>query len=343
MVDKLAHDYSGDDGDENFLSKDEIDFLNASTSHNEINDDDDVFLEFASFTRHIQSGVTLSKKFRQRIKQLMKKKSSLNKLENELAENEIKELSEKLILSNKSTNHLIMAMYHFCEDNLLFWHNCSVDIYQNFYGGFMQTYLEKYPNSTLTDFLKNEYNHFYSEKINNYNPLHNASESDIEDLLQLSQYETILNNENTEFFKIIKQRKLDFITSKIHENGYTVEIIQSNKSYKLNLIPIINNEIEDDDEITLNLSQLPSYNLEERYEILVKLGFENTLLTLNTSKKSKNMLLGLIMGVSVDNAKKLLDGTYKLYSDKEKTKIKKAETNSKIEALFERHEIKLNK
>lgn len=343
MGDKIVHEYSGDEDDENFLSKDEIDFLNASTSRNQIDDEDDVFLEFASYTRHIQSGVTLSKKFKQRIKQLMKKKSSLNKLENQLLEDEIIELSEKLILSNKSINHLIMTMYYFCEDNLLFWHNCSVEVYKNFYGGFMQTYLEKYPNSTINDYLKNEYNHFYSEKINNYNPLHNASESDIEDLLQLSQYETILSNENREFFKIVKQRKLDFITSKINENGYTVEIIQANKSYKLNLMPIINHEIEDDDETTLNLSQLPAYNLEERYEILVKLGFENTLLTLDTSKKSKNMLLGLIMGVSVDNAKKLLDGTYKLYSDKEKTKIKKAEIASKIEALFERNEIKLNK
>ena len=37
------------------------------------------------------------------------------------------------------------------------------------------------------------------------------------------------------------------------------------------------------------------------------------------------MLLGIIMGVSVENAKKLLNGTYKLNSDKEKTKIRKAE------------------
>lgn len=343
MGDKIVNDYS--ENVEDFLSEDEIEFLKDSKSNNQIDDEDDVFLEFTSFTRHIQSGVVLSGKLSRKIKRVAKNKAGLNRLEKQLTEDEIIELSKKLILSNKTTNGLIMMMYQFCEDNLLFWHNCSVDIYKNFYGGFIQTYLEKYPNSTITDFLKNEYNYFYSDKINNYNPLHNASESDFEDLLQLSKYETILNNENTEFFKIVKQRKLDFIASKIYENGYTVEVIQTRKSYKINLKPIIERKIDiyNDEETTLNLSQLPTYNIKERYEILIKLGFENTLSTLDTSKGSKNMLLALIMGISVDNAKKLLDGTYKLNSDIEKNKLKKVEITSEIEAFFERNKIKLNK
>ena len=47
--------------------------------------------------------------------------------------------------------------------------------------------------------------------------------------------------------------------------------------------------------------------------------------------------------MSVDNTKKLLDGTYKLNSDKEKTKNRKAEITNEIKDFFERNKINLNK
>ena len=163
--------------------------------------------------------------------------------------------------------------------------------------------------------------------------------TDFKDSLLLFDYVRFLDNRNREYFNVIKQRKLDFITEEILKKGFTVEVIQKKKEILINLVPIIENNFEDAE---LNLSQLPAYNLEQRYELLVQLGFESIISKLDTSKNSKNMLLGIIMGVSVENAKKLLNGTYKLNSDKEKTKIRKAEITNEIKDFFERNKIKLN-
>ena len=70
---------------------------------------------------------------------------------------------------------------------------------------------------------------------------------------------------------------------------------------------------------------------------------EKALFSLDTTKKNKNILLGLIMGISVDNAKKLLDGTYKKSSDPDKNKAKSLEITSEIKDFFERNKMKIKK
>jgi hypothetical protein len=63
--------------------------------------------------------------------------------------------------------------------------------------------------------------------------------------------------------------------------------------------------------LDLTLKDIPNFNLQQRYEIFTQLGYDKAIHTLDTSKGSKNKILALLMGISVDNAKHLINGTYK--------------------------------
>lgn len=83
---------------------------------------------------------------------------------------------------------------------------------------------------------------------------------------------------------------------------------------------------------TLNLKNIPKFNLQQRYKIFTQLGYDKAIHTLDTSKSSKNKILALIMGISVDNAKHLLNNTYKEF---------KPEDIEEFDEYLERIKVKL--
>ena len=82
----------------------------------------------------------------------------------------------------------------------------------------------------------------------------------------------------------------------------------------------------------LTLKDIPKFNLQQRYEIFTQLGYDKAIHTLDTSKSSKNKILALLMGISVDNAKHLINGTYKEF---------KPEHIGEFEEYLERIKVKL--
>lgn len=63
---------------------------------------------------------------------------------------------------------------------------------------------------------------------------------------------------------------------------------------------------------TLNLKNLPKFNLQQRYYLFQKLGFDNKISKIKTDKQeNRNKILALIMGISPDNAKKFVNNSYK--------------------------------
>jgi hypothetical protein len=82
----------------------------------------------------------------------------------------------------------------------------------------------------------------------------------------------------------------------------------------------------------LKLKDIPKFNLQQRYEIFTQLGYDKAIHTLDTSKGSKNKILALLMGISVDNAKHLINGTYKEF---------KPEDIEEFEEYLERIKVKL--
>jgi hypothetical protein len=82
----------------------------------------------------------------------------------------------------------------------------------------------------------------------------------------------------------------------------------------------------------LTLKDIPNFNLQQRYEIFTQLGYDKAIHTLDTSKGSKNKILALLMGISVDNAKHLINGTYKEF---------KPEDIEEFDEYLERIKVKL--
>tara|TARA_R110002126_G_scaffold77796_3_gene194052 strand:+ start:125340 stop:126248 length:909 start_codon:yes stop_codon:yes gene_type:complete len=62
----------------------------------------------------------------------------------------------------------------------------------------------------------------------------------------------------------------------------------------------------------LKLKGIPNFNLPQRYYLFQKLGFDKEISKIKTEEqKNRNKVLASIMGISVDNAKHLTNGTYK--------------------------------
>jgi hypothetical protein len=100
--------------------------------------------------------------------------------------------------------------------------------------------------------------------------------------------------------------------STLFEDIFTKTTLKDQKP-KEDLNPII--EAPD-----LLLKDIPNCNLQQRYDIFKRLGFDIKILQIDTSKQtSTHKILALIMGISPDNAKHLLNNTYKDYKldDKE--------------------------
>lgn len=73
-----------------------------------------------------------------------------------------------------------------------------------------------------------------------------------------------------------------------------------------------NNQLEIIETPELNLKEIPTLNLQQRYYLFTKLNLDNSIHTIESSKQTaKHKILALLMGISPDNAKHLLNGTYK--------------------------------
>lgn len=333
MADNSSIDYSGERRKDDFLSEDEQLFLEES----QLNKDSSVTF-YDIFVNSIITGVITSHNLQKKANLLSDKSLKMGFKESELLHEEIILYAKKMVLVNKTISDKALELYDYCEENNKFWHNCSVDIYKKHFPALQKYYLERNPQSKTIDFLKSEYIYFFSDVFNGLNATHNAIA--IDDKLKMMDYISRLNLDTLEFFNVVKQRKLDYITDEIGKAGYAIEAVKKKKNIKVSLIKVETKPIEEELEKTLEISNLPAFNLEERFEIFRRLGFEKDLIKLVTAKKNKNVLLALIMGCSVDNARKFLDDRYKSNLDEEKRKVRKAEIIEKIDDFLYRNNIK---
>ena len=72
----------------------------------------------------------------------------------------------------------------------------------------------------------------------------------------------------------------------------------------------------------LSLKNIPNFNLQQRYYLFTKLNLDKSIHKIDTEKQtSKHKVLALIIGVSLDNAKHLLNGTYKKLMPEQKAEV----------------------
>jgi hypothetical protein len=244
-------------------------------------------------------------------------KNTMDECSDEILSNSPDELSKKLkgsvsIYSKivKDINDIVMLIYEVTNDINYFWKDCSVEVYQNHYNLIKIKYLQKYVNANEIDFLLNEYQFFLNEENIDNNTAHSEVRS--HDYLSSVNFRKFLNYDNRQFFSLINRRKIDFLKTEIDKLGYSVEIKGKGDKQKIGLIKIPT-VLEPD----LQLKDLPNLNVQQRYELFRRLGFDKIIDTLDTSQMSKYKIMGVILNLSPDNTKKLYNRSYKELTDKD--------------------------
>ncbi len=296
-----------DDIIKNSLSEEDIKYLNELDERDE-SEKDKLYLDL--FINLISTIIVADK-----LSTIMK--NTMDKCSDEIISNSPDELSKKLKGSVssyskivKDINDIVMLIFKVTDDINYFWKDCSVEVYQNHYKLIKIKYLQKYVNANEIDFLLNEYQYFLDEENIDNNTAHSEVRS--HDYLSSVNFRKFLNYDNRQFFSLINRRKIEFLKSEIDKLGYLVEIKGKGDKQKITLIKIPT-ALEPD----LQLKDLPNLNVQQRYELFRRLGFDKIIDTLDTSQMSKYKIMGIILNLSPDNTKKLYNRSYKELTDKD--------------------------
>ncbi|WP_264511625.1 hypothetical protein [Flavobacterium sp. N1719] len=261
-------------------------------------------------------------------------KNTMDKCDDEIISNSSDDFSIKLTESissysniTKDINDIVMLIYKVTDDINYFWKDCSIEVYQNNYNLIKTKYLQKYDNANEIDFLLYEYQYFLDEENIETNTAHSEVRSN--DYMSLLNYRKFLNYDNKQFFSLLNKKKMDFLETEIDKLGYSIKIKGKGDKQKITLIntPSI---LEPD----LQLKDLPNFNVQQRYELFRRLGFDKIIDTLDTSQMSKYKIMGIILNLSPDNTKKLYNRSYKELTDKD---------IEVIEEYLEKQAVKLKK
>ena len=261
-------------------------------------------------------------------------KNTMDKCDDEIISNSSDDFSIKLTESissysniTKDINDIVMLIYKVTNDINYFWKDCSIEVYQNNYNLIKTKYLQKYDNANEIDFLLYEYQYFLDEENIETNTAHSEVRSN--DYMSLLNYRKFLNYDNKQFFSLLNKKKMDFLETEIDKLGYSIKIKGKGDKQKITLIntPSIL-------EPELQLKDLPNFNVQQRYELFRRLGFDKIIDTLDTSQMSKYKIMGIILNLSPDNTKKLYNRSYKELTDKD---------IEVIEEYLEKQAVKLKK
>jgi len=332
---------SNDSKKDEFLPDEEefLTYLDSEKEEDEISEEDKIFQMIAY---NINVGIVLHKKLLKKFKEIDDRaieRTNLNKI---MFEGKVRRLIAKIGKCSDEVNNLLKKAFEFSEVSNRLWHHCSLTTYKKHLGVLKDTYSNQFKSATDLDFLKHEYFHLIQNtkknKYNSPNGIHISQDS--LDYVKLVDYSKIINPKTIEFFSINNQRKLDFLSNEILNLGYIIQLAQTKKDVFINLIPKPEtiNDFDKLDEIVLTKSQLPEFNLLERYETLKRLGYIEKIHKVTEIKKTKNMLLALTMNCSVDNARKLLDSTYKIL-DREKNKARQDKIEEEVDGFFRRNDV----
>ena len=339
MWDKRKSKYIDDEVTiESLISEDELEMLEILNE--ETGEIDEEIEIYDGYIRLIGYSVSLSHTILKTFEAQSEKLNTSMKRNNDSLKEKMKDTLAQGIKCNIMVSKYIMGIYEHCEKIERYWHNSSLELYKKYYPHLLEAYLTKFKNSTNLDFLKCEYEFFL--RINSDNKKISPAQNCVNenDDLGAIGYFRCLNVDEQEFFKIETQKKLDFISNKILELGYYVQVAKLKKRIIINLIPEKQNDFDKLEEEILDISQLPKFNLIERYELLEKLGLNSLVSSIESDKKSLNKILALILGCSVVNARKLIDGTYKVKNSSQK-KERQKEIDLKIKDFLINNNIKI--
>ncbi|WP_291287169.1 hypothetical protein [Flavobacterium sp.] len=207
-------------------------------------------------------------------------------------------------------NESIKLIFRFSKAHNYYWKDCSCEVYIYHYNIIKNEFLKSNSFANEIDFIKYEYERLLSE---------NDSDSNITDSQFLSKdyflymnYRKYFSDENKQFFELEKSKKLSFLKNELGHLGFGLEPYTLGSSIKIKIIELESAKLE-----KLTLSNLPNFNVRQRYELYKKFGFNATIEKTDAPQMSKYKMTALIMGISPDNAKQLHNETYREISGKD--------------------------
>ena len=207
-------------------------------------------------------------------------------------------------------NETLKLIFKFSKKENYYWKDCSCEVYIYHYNIIKHEFLKSNSFANEIDFIKYEYERLLSE---------NDSDSNITDSQFLSKdyflymnYRKYFSDENKQFFELEKSKKLSFLKNELGQLGFGLEPYTLGSSIKIKIIELESAKLE-----KLSLSNLPNFNVRQRYELYKKFGFNATIEKTDAPQMSKYKVTALIMGISPDNAKQLHNETYREISGKD--------------------------
>jgi hypothetical protein len=211
-------------------------------------------------------------------------------------------------------NETLKLIFKFSKKENYYWKDCSCEVYIYHYNIIKHEFLKSNSFANEIDFIKYEYERLLSE---------NDSDSNITDSQFLSKdyflymnYRKYFSDENKQFFELEKSKKLSFLKNELGQLGFGLEPYTLGSSIKIKIIELESAKLE-----KLSLSNLPNFNVRQRYELYKKFGFNATIEKTDAPQMSKYKITALIMGISPDNAKQLHNETYREINQKDSDEL----------------------
>ncbi|MDX6180632.1 hypothetical protein SGQ44_00600 [Flavobacterium sp. Fl-77] len=220
-------------------------------------------------------------------------------------------------------NETLKLIFKFSKTENYYWKDCSCEVYIYYYNVIKNEFLKSNSFANEIDFIKFEYERLLSE---------NDSDSNITDSQFLNRdyflsmnYRKYFSDENKQFFELEKSKKLSFLKNELGHLGFGLEPYTLGSSIKIKIIELESAKLE-----KLSLSNLPNFNVRQRYELYKKFGFNAIIEKLEAPQMSKYKMTALIMGISPDNAKQLHNETYREINQKDSDELKNYLINQSV-------------
>jgi len=306
-----------------YFKDSELDFLKEvgeeTTEANKNATEEESFFMISSI--YLQSLVVIADKLSTFMKASMDGINSTNEL-NTSMESVKDVISHHYNITNK-INKAFADATEICQKRKFFWRYSPIEVYKDNLERLKANYLAKIKDSTELDFLKFEYKYTYSDDNNEVN--FNYKTIIPIDYLSVVNFKRYLTAENLEVLSMIRLKKLEFLNGLLKNIGYSIEFSDEGKEE----IEIV--ETGSLEESKLNLSNLPKFNVQQRYQLFKRLGYDKAIDILDTDKQmAKYSIIALIMGINPDNAKQLYNNSYRQISDKDENSLKEYLNNQGI-------------
>ena len=241
--------------------------------------------------------------------------------------------------SSRKINKLFDELIKFSDEHSVYWQNCNVKVYENHFKQSIEKYFNKSSGIDIIDILEAEINFYlkYDKPELLLLPIISRDYS-----ISISYFK-YLSQRNQYRIKALNRMKIEFLKKEIEKEGYIAKLKNGQYITKKNQDTGSTNKSEENDDDVLNISELPDFNLLERYLLFQKLGFFDIIDSLGTKQKNKNTLMAIILKCSPYSIKKFKYDYYIKGSSDDVKDEKNYDAIDRIEDFLHRNKIVIKK